>query len=256
MAENTGLFVKVWVSMLDDDWFISLNCTERGLWCQLLIYAKRMGDSGMMSWRSWGHLSHNLGLTSSKTSRFCKGFAKDGKLKIKQNNKQKGYVIEIIIPNYQHYQQLKGGQNLVKNDIKIERLGSKPDPQDKNRIDKNRIDNISSVSFFKIIEDLNTKAQKNYATDPKKSSKAYELVVARMKEGFTVDDFYNVHAIKSAQWRDDEKMNSYLRPNTLYRLSHFAQYLGEYVPVDARPQTKSSKYAQELRKKVLGEDYK
>ena len=67
MAENTGLFVKIWVKMLDDDWFVSLNCTERGLWCQLLIYAKRMGDSGTMSWRSWGHFAHNLGTTRSQS---------------------------------------------------------------------------------------------------------------------------------------------------------------------------------------------
>lgn len=144
MTESTGLFVKIWVKMLDDDWFISLNCTERGLWCQLLIYAKRMGDSGVMSWRSWGHLSHNFGITRSQAVRICNAFAQVGKIKIKQNKKEKGYVFEIIIPNYQYYQELKGGQKLSKNDTKKNSFGSTSDPQDididksRKEIDKNK----------------------------------------------------------------------------------------------------------------------
>ncbi len=114
----------------------------------------------------------------------------------------------------------------------------------------------NTIPFEDIIKDLNTKAQKNFAVDPERSSKAYELVSNRMKEGFVKDDFFNVHTVKSAQWKDNPKMDHCLRPTTLYLKCHFSEYLGEYVPVEARPQTETSKYAQELRKKVLGEDCK
>ena len=74
-----------------------------------------------------------------------------------------------------------------------------------------------------IIRYLNEKTGKNY----KHSTKATrQSIHARMKEGFTVDDFKAVIDIKTAQWLKDSKMNSYLRPETLFG-TKFEGYLNE-----------------------------
>ena len=51
-------------------------------------------------------------------------------------------------------------------------------------------------------------------------------IKARLKEGFTVEDFKTVIDTKSKQWLNNEKMNMYLRPETLFGTS-FDGYLNE-----------------------------
>lgn len=51
---------------------------------------------------------------------------------------------------------------------------------------------------------------------------------ARMNDGFSVDDFYHVHQIKSLQWLEKADMRGYLHPSTLYREKHFEKYLNEW----------------------------
>lgn len=55
-------------------------------------------------------------------------------------------------------------------------------------------------------------------------------IVARLKRGFTVDDFKAVIDKKTAQWKDDPKMQAYLRPITLFS-TKFESYLNELIGV-------------------------
>jgi len=148
MKENTGLFVKMWVKMLDDDWFISLNCTERGLWCQLLLFAKRMGDSGTTLWRSWGHFSQNFGITRTKAVQICAKMEQLGKLKIRRKKGQNNYIFEITIPNYKYYQELRGGQKLPQSCSKKRNFGGSLETQDID-IDIDKIRNIRKENYIK-----------------------------------------------------------------------------------------------------------
>lgn len=76
-----------------------------------------------------------------------------------------------------------------------------------------------------IIDYLNEKTDSHYkATTPKTK----QLVQARLKEGFTVDDFKTVIDKKTATWLNDNKMNKYLRPLTLFG-TKFEDYLNEKV---------------------------
>lgn len=52
---------------------------------------------------------------------------------------------------------------------------------------------------------------------------------ARLKEGFTVEDFKKVIDIKNAEWKDDAKMCQYIRPETLFG-TRFESYLNQKVP--------------------------
>ncbi len=76
-----------------------------------------------------------------------------------------------------------------------------------------------------IVDYLNKKTDSHYkATTPKTK----QLVQARLKEGFTVDDFKTVIDKKTATWLKDGKMNKYLRPLTLFG-TKFEDYLNEKV---------------------------
>jgi uncharacterized phage protein (TIGR02220 family) len=79
----------------------------------------------------------------------------------------------------------------------------------------------------KIIEDivsyLNFKTNKNFKP---KAKKTQGYIVARIKEDYTLEDFKKVIDIKTSQWKDDPKMDSFLRPETLFS-GKFESYLNE-----------------------------
>lgn len=74
-----------------------------------------------------------------------------------------------------------------------------------------------------IINYLNTKSFKNYRYTPDKTKR---VIRARLHEGFTVDDFKKVIDNKCNEWLNDQKMNTYLRPETLFG-TKFESYLNQ-----------------------------
>lgn len=52
-----------------------------------------------------------------------------------------------------------------------------------------------------------------------------KIVIDRIKEGYSKDDFINVIKTQHREWSGDDKMVKYLRPSTLFRKSNFEQYL-------------------------------
>lgn len=75
-----------------------------------------------------------------------------------------------------------------------------------------------------ILSDLNERAKRRFqASEPAKA-----MIIARIKEGATVQDFQRVHMVKIGQWYGDPKSESWIRPSTLYRPSHFWEYLAEW----------------------------
>lgn len=74
-----------------------------------------------------------------------------------------------------------------------------------------------------IVSYLNEKTGKGY----KYTSKATRnLIDARVKEGFKLEDFKKVIDTKAGSWKNDKKMSQYLRPNTLFG-TKFESYLNE-----------------------------
>lgn len=72
-----------------------------------------------------------------------------------------------------------------------------------------------------IIVILNEILNTNYSS---KTEKTKTLIKARLKEGFTVDDFRSVITFKNKQWGTDVKMREFLRPETLFS-NKFESYL-------------------------------
>ena len=86
-------------------------------------------------------------------------------------------------------------------------------------LDKER----DSKYIVEIINYLNDVAGRNYRTTTRKTR---SLIRARMNEGFTVDDFKKVIDIKNDEWKDDPKMQKFIRPETLFG-TKFESYLNQ-----------------------------
>lgn len=74
-----------------------------------------------------------------------------------------------------------------------------------------------------VINHLNEKTSSNYKTTSKKTQ---SLINARLKEGFSVDDFIKVIDTKTADWIKKPDMRQYLRPETLFG-TKFESYLNQ-----------------------------
>lgn len=110
-------------------------------------------------------------------------------------------------------------------------------PSCKTRLDKTRLEEKKSIvrqkpdvtpiaeSTREVVAYLNSRADTRFSTEAQGHRKC---VAGLLKKGYTVEDMKKVIAVKCLKWKDDEKMYQYLRPSTLFRPSHFDDYLGEY----------------------------
>ena len=95
------------------------------------------------------------------------------------------------------------------------------------RFCSNEIPHVSKVAELdaikEVIEYLNSVLGTHYkdSTDKNKS-----LIRARLREGFTVEDFKVVIDKKASAWLTDPQMQKYLRPETLFG-TKFESYLNE-----------------------------
>ena len=61
-----------------------------------------------------------------------------------------------------------------------------------------------------------------------------EAIINQLKEGYTAVQLREVVFFKAEEWRADEKMHTYLRPDTLFGKKKFEQYLGAIGSSDDR----------------------
>ena len=91
-----------------------------------------------------------------------------------------------------------------------------------NNINNNNINNNNIYSL--VIDYFNKKTGKKYRANTKDIQK---LIKARIKEEYTIEDFYKVIDNKVKTWLHDKKMSYYLRPKTLFAGDNFQNYLNE-----------------------------
>ncbi|WP_336877591.1 phage replisome organizer N-terminal domain-containing protein [Staphylococcus nepalensis] len=92
--------------------------------------------------------------------------------------------------------------------------------------EKNREEDKSpSLPYKNIINHLNEQANKKYKHT---TNKTQGLIKARFNEGFTEDDFLKVIDNMVTEWKGSEKMEMYLRPETLFG-TKFESYLNKTV---------------------------
>lgn len=95
-----------------------------------------------------------------------------------------------------------------------------------------------------LISYLNEKSGGKYKPTGAITERISELLAA----GYTEADFIQVIDSKVAEWRDDPKMRSYLRPRTLFG-DKFEEYVSGPVPVEVEEQQKR----EETREKLIEE---
>ena len=142
-----------------------------------------------------------------------------------QNNAELQHIKETNRLRQQRYRERQKEQLLLENNVT--RNVTNEENNVTNNVTNNdfcSICNMSYVDVYKeIINYLNLKAKSNYRHTTKKNQ---TLIHARINEGFVIDDFKRVIDIKCAEWLNDNKMNKYLRPETLFG-TKFEGYLNQ-----------------------------
>ncbi len=132
-----------------------------------------------------------------------------------------GFVYTIL--KYDTYQDPKNYEGNNKgNNEGTTKVTTKGDNKYKNyKNDKN--DKNKSIIYSQVVDYLNKKTGKSYKSTSKKTQ---DLIKARLNEGFTQEDFFKVIDIKVSEWKDDPRMEKYLRPETLFS-NKFEGYLNQ-----------------------------
>lgn len=105
-----------------------------------------------------------------------------------------------------------------------EKAGEVPGPEKPTEAEKPE---RFTAEYREIIGYLNEKTGKRFSATSRVNQ---GHMSARLKEGFTVEDFKHVIDVKCFQWKDDAKMAKFLRPETLFG-TKFDRYLNEEFKV-------------------------
>ena len=79
------------------------------------------------------------------------------------------------------------------------------------------------IPYVEIINYLNDASGKNYRSSTRKTK---DLIKARWNEGFRLEDFKKVIDTKNNEWKNDQKMKKFIRPDTLFG-TKFEGYLNQ-----------------------------
>ena len=139
-------------------------------------------------------------------------------------------------------------KELLKRDIKNNNMSDSkesdaPPGAFKDSINTNKKTNSSKKKTTKdysneikeVVEYLNLKANRNYRPG---TTKTKSLISARLKD-YTVEDLKAVIDFKVGEWLENEKMNKYLRPETLFNETKFENYINE-LPSQATKESSQS----------------
>jgi uncharacterized phage protein (TIGR02220 family) len=212
-------FPKDWNS---DDKVFELTLEQRGAFRELIDHAYLTDNQitpNVKSWsRRWNITVDHLGgimdtLESLELIERCDGFIRvpscDSRLNIVRRNQQNGQ---------------NGGRPKTQKEPK-----SNPTQKAKER--KGKENKAKGVPFQQIVDHLNLVCGTNYKHT---SSATQTKITARFNDGFDLDDFIRVIDFKNHDWGNDQKMKSFLRPETLFG-TKFESYLENAGTVKFKP---------------------
>ena len=157
------------------------------------------------------HFSNFFSLSKNRCSEIIKALEAKGLITIEYEYEEKKKVIKkrtirvFGFPN--------GGTRYIDR-------GYSENREENNTISNNTID---KKIYSQIIDYLNEKTGKKFRSNIIKTQK---FIQARINENYTLEDFKKVIDIKVQEWGKNEKMNKYLRPETLFG-TKFESYLNE-----------------------------
>lgn len=95
-----------------------------------------------------------------------------------------------------------------------------------------------------ILGDLNQRLGSRFQPTPHVRG----LIQARLAAGYLPEDFVKVHQAQCALWQNDGLMSIYLRPSTLYRPSHFDEYLSNWYSQQAEKERTEQKRREAIKR--------
>lgn len=172
-------------------------------------------------------------LTSQRVSQIIKNLESKNYLKIDYITKDKQIIerqIRIQKPPYPEV------SNIFDRGIKFSKEGYQENFKENNTY----INNINNNKYIvEIIDYLNEKTNSNYKTTTKATE---QKINARLREGFTLEDFKKVIDKKTDEWMGTQ-LEQYLRPDTLFG-TKFESYLNQNI---IKQEHKETRYEREQR---------
>ena len=102
--------------------------------------------------------------------------------------------------------------------------GNKEKEKEKEKEKKDNKEILSSAAS--VLDALNRNAGRHF----KPTEGTLKPIVARLREGRTVEECLEIVRKQVKAWKDDKRMTAYLRPETLFSSSHFDSYLNAPEP--------------------------
>ena len=93
---------------------------------------------------------------------------------------------------------------------------------------KEQLYNKYNKEINEIISYLNNETNKKFTTE---SEFVKDLIVDRLEENHTIDDFKFIIDRKTKEWLNNKEFNKNLRPGTLFSKNNFERYLNESVGI-------------------------
>ena len=163
-----------------------------------------------------------LNLTTQKVRTILKKFEKEGHIQLlSSGSKGKESTLKLTIKQQlfnnnitNKVEKLQGVEDLTNNNLTTNQQQSNNTTKDKKKKD--------NIIYGLIINYLNEKASTSYKISTKNTQ---SLINARVREGFTIEDFKKVIDSKSGEWLNTD-FEKYLRPATLFG-GKFENYLNE-----------------------------
>lgn len=166
------------------------------------------------------HFSNFFGLSKNRCTEIIKSLEKKELISIElQREAGKKNISKRII-------RVLGKSNRGYSENRTEGVRKTDEGCSENREENNTLSNntIDNNIYSLVIDYFNKKTGKKYRANTKDIQK---LIKARIKEEYTIEDFYKVIDNKVKTWLHDKKMSYYLRPKTLFAGDNFQNYLNE-----------------------------
>ena len=154
-----------------------------------------------------------------------------------------GFVDELFEPDFIEKQEAKFKMSEIK---EIYHFGIRFLQQDFKIIENKKEKSVSKEHkeiAIQVIEYLNNQAETTFST---KIGSNLELIAARLKEGYTLQDFKLVIDKKVKDWKGTD-WAKFLRPNTLFAKTKIENYLNSNNN-DKQPASKFTKFADSVAK--------
>ena len=229
-------YIKVYRSLCEKGYYTQSEYVH--LWLHLLMRAtyqpreflfngkiKTLQPGQLITGRKT--LSKETGINQSKIERILTCFEIEHQIEQQTNSRFRC----ITITNWGEYQQ---SEQQFEQPVNSQRTASEQpvNTYNKDKKEKNeRREEEESVPFAEIIEDLNQKrigaglpGGFRATTEPTRKA-----ISGRWAEGYRLEDFQHVHAVKVAEWAHTESAK-YLTPATLYRPGNFEKYRQQTMP--------------------------